>query len=239
MAKKYKKPTKLSDVSRSEKRDRLQKVATGSSKFYADLRRKAKVANQRLVRLERADKKSPAYLAVQAKLEILGREAGKTKGRRFSETGKATYNEYQALSKVLDEFIAQKTSTVKGYTDYVNEVWRGALKSENIDVDLKKAGITKEQWLEMMLFFNFECAYSGEKISRKEVRTVDHIVALDNGGLNEIWNCVPMYANYNYSKHTKDMEQWYRQQDFFSEDRLVKIYQWIEYAYEKWGNIEE
>ena len=149
MAKKYKKPTKLSDVSRSEKRDRLQKVATGSSKFYADLRRKAKVANQRLVRLERADKKSPAYLAVQAKLEILGREAGKTKGRRFSETGKATYNEYQALSKVLDEFIAQKTSTVKGYTDYVNEVWRGALKSENIDVDLKKAGITKEQWFEM------------------------------------------------------------------------------------------
>lgn len=149
MAKKYKKPTKLSDVSRSEKRDRLQKVASGSSKFYADLRRKAKVANQRLVRLERADKKSPAYLAVQAKLEILGREAGKTKGRRFSETGKATYNEYQALSKVLDEFIAQKTSTVKGYTDYVNEVWRGALKSENIDVDLKKAGITKEQWFEM------------------------------------------------------------------------------------------
>ena len=149
MAKKYKKPTKLSDVSRSEKRDRLQKVATGSSKFYADLRRKAKVANQRLVRLERADKKSPAYLAVQAKLEILGREAGKTKGRRFSETGKATYNEYQALSKVLDEFIAQKTSTVKGDTDYVNEVWRGALKSENIDVDLKKAGITKEQWFEM------------------------------------------------------------------------------------------
>lgn len=149
MAKKYKKPTKLSDVSRSEKRDRLQKVATGSSKFYADLRRKAKVANQRLVRLERADKKSPAYLAVQAKLEILGREAGKTKGRRFSETGKATYNEYQALSKVLDEFIAQKTSTVKGYTDYVNEVWRGALKSENIDIDLKKAGITKEQWFEM------------------------------------------------------------------------------------------
>ena len=100
-------------------------------------------------------------------------------------------------------------------------------------------GVTKEQWLEMMKFFNFKCAYSEEKLSKKEVRTIDHIVALNNGGLNEIWNCVPMYANYNYSKHTKDMEQWYRQQEYFSEERLNKIYAWIEYAYEKWGNIEE
>ena len=96
-------------------------------------------------------------------------------------------------------------------------------------------GITKEQWLEMMIFFDFKCAYSGEKLNNKEVRTVDHIIALNNGGLNEIWNCVPMYRSYNTSKQTKDMEQWYRQQDFFSEDRLVKIYQWIEYAYNKWA----
>ena len=150
MAKKYKKPSKLKDVSRVKKAERLAKVATGSkSIFYADLKRKAKVANQRLVRLEKADKKSPAYLAVQAKLEILGRAAGKSKGRRFSETGRATYNEYQALSKVLDEFISQKTSTVKGYQQYVDDVWAGALKSENIDVNLEKAGITKEQWFEM------------------------------------------------------------------------------------------
>ena len=96
-------------------------------------------------------------------------------------------------------------------------------------------GITKEQWLEMMIFFDFKCAYSGEKLSSKKVRTVDHIVALNNGGLNEVWNCVPMYANYNYSKHTKDMEQWYRQQKYFSEERLNKIYQWIKYAYNKWA----
>ena len=99
-------------------------------------------------------------------------------------------------------------------------------------------GITKEQWLEMMIFFDFKCAYSGEKLNNKEVRTIDHIVALDNKGLNEIWNCVPMYRPYNTSKHTKDMEQWYRQQEYFSEECLEKIYQWIEYAYEKWGKEE-
>ena len=99
-------------------------------------------------------------------------------------------------------------------------------------------GVTKEQWLEMMIFFDFKCAYSGEKLNNKEVRTVDHIVPLNNKGLNEIWNCVPMYRSYNTSKHTKDMEQWYRQQEYFSEERLNKIYAWIEYAYEKWGKEE-
>ena len=146
---KYKKPAKLSDVSRSKRAKRIKKVSSGNTKYYADLKRKAKLANQRLVRLEKAGKKSPAYLAVQAKLEVLGRSKGKKKGRRFSETGRATYNEYQAISKVLDEFISQKTSTVKGYTEYVDKVWQGALESDNIDINLEKAGITKEQWFEM------------------------------------------------------------------------------------------
>lgn len=117
--------------------------------MYKDLRAKAKRANQRLVRLEKAGKKSPAYLAAQAKLEMLGRRAGADIGRRFSETGKATYNEYEALSKVLDEFLSQKTSTVGGFTKYVDDVWAGALKSEKITTDLEKAGITKEQWFDM------------------------------------------------------------------------------------------
>ena len=90
----------------------------------------------------------------------------------------------------------------------------------------------------MMIFFDFKCAYSGEKLNNKEVRTVDHIIALNNGGLNEIWNCVPMYKSYNSGKGVKDMIDWYRQQEYFSKERLNKIYQWIEYAYEKWGKEE-
>lgn len=120
-----------------------------NKRMYKDLRAKAKRANQRLVRLEKAGKKSPAYLAAQAKLEMLGRRAGTDIGRRFSETGKATYNEYEALSKVLDEFLAQRTSTVGGYTKYIDDVWAGALQSDKITTDLEKAGITKEQWFEM------------------------------------------------------------------------------------------
>lgn len=90
-------------------------------------------------------------------------------------------------------------------------------------------GVTKEQWLEMMNFFNWRCAYSGEKLTNSN-RTIDHIIPLSLGGKNEIWNCVPMYANYNFSKYNNDMLEWYTRQPFYSEERLNKIYKWIEYA---------
>lgn len=94
-------------------------------------------------------------------------------------------------------------------------------------------GITKEQWVEMMDFFDWKCAYSGISLN-KDNRSVDHIVALNEGGEHEIWNLVPMCKNYNSSKNTKDMFEWYKQQIFFDEDRLDKIYQWIEYSRRKW-----
>ena len=118
-------------------------------RFYKDLKQLAKQANQRMVRLEKAGIKSPAYEAAQAKLEMLGRSSKTAQGRRFSETGKATYNEYEQIKKILEEFIDQKTSTVKGANKYIEDVWQGAQKSEKISADLKKAGITKEEWFEI------------------------------------------------------------------------------------------
>ena len=96
------------------------------------------------------------------------------------------------------------------------------------------SGITKEQWYEMMCFFDWKCAYSGIALG-KDTRTIDHIISLKNKGEHEIWNLVPMYANYNYSKQDKDMLEWYQQQEFYSEERLNKIYEWIEYAKNKYS----
>ena len=47
-----------------------------------------------------------------------------------------------------------------------------------------------------------------------------------------------MLISYNCSKHNKNMEDWYIQQEFFDIDRLLKIYEWIEYAYNKWNTIK-
>ena len=97
-------------------------------------------------------------------------------------------------------------------------------------------GITKEQWYEMMEFFEWRCAYSGKYIGGDTTdRTIDYIVALNNNGEHEIWNLVPMYANYNCSKQDKNWIDWYIQQEFFDIDKLLKIYEWIEYAYNKYN----
>lgn len=96
-------------------------------------------------------------------------------------------------------------------------------------------GITSEQYKEVMSFFDWKCAYSGEKL-KKDTRTLDHIISLKQGGDHEIWNLVPMTRSLNSSKQEKDMLEWYREQDFYSEARLAKIYEWQEYARKKWGN---
>ena len=114
-------------------------------RYYNEIRLKAKAANERMRQLEKADIKSPAYLAAQAELEILGRKGRGNTGRRFSESGNYTYNEMERLDKILDEFLyKQKTSGLKGAKQYYEDVWAGANKSNQ----LADAGITKEQWFE-------------------------------------------------------------------------------------------
>ena len=96
------------------------------------------------------------------------------------------------------------------------------------------SGINKEQWKEMMEYFDWKCAYSNEQLTNDN-RTIDHIISLNKNGEHEVWNTAPMIRSYNCSKQDKDMEEWYKQQEYFSEERLQKIYKWQAYAYEKWA----
>ena len=103
-------------------------------------------------------------------------------------------------------------------------------------------GLTKEQWLEMMQFFDFKCAYSDIYIGGKEnkgIRSIDHIIPLVKGGEHEVWNCVPMDKSLNSSKCDKDMMEWYTAQDFYSKEKLDKILAWQQYAYNKWSTKEK
>ena len=94
-----------------------------------------------------------------------------------------------------------------------------------------KTPIKSYQYEEMMAFFDNKCAYSG----RKDFITRDHIIPLNKGGEHAIWNLVPMYGPYNFSKQDKEIEEWYEQQEYFSEERLAKIREWQEYAYKKYS----
>ena len=125
--------------------------------------------------------------------------------------------------------IAEYFATPQGQASRFNNSVKRRLREQS-----QGKGITKEQWLECMKFFGFRCAYSGQVLS-KDIRSLDHIVPLNKGGEHEIFNLAPMYRPYNSSKQDKDLLEWYKEQDFYSEERLQKIYEWQEYAFNKWG----
>ena len=136
----------------------------------------------------------------------------------------------------ISEQKKQYHASPQGQVVTFNSNYRRRIKEQN-----QGDGINKDQWLEMMEYFGFRCAYSGKYIGGKEnqnIRSIDHIKPLNKGGKHEVWNCVPMDRGLNSSKQDKDMEEWYQEQDFYSEERLQKIYEWQEYAYNKWHKEE-
>lgn len=83
--------------------------------------------------------------------------------------------------------------------------------------------LTNTEWQECLEFFNHKDAYTGlpmENISQ------DHIIPLSKGGAYTKNNIIPCELSINKSKHIKDMEEWFKEQSFFSEERLNKIKEW-------------
>ena len=180
------------------------------------------------------------------------KEYNKNNKEKISKRQKIWYEENKddILKRSKERYEKNKDSILEKQKEY-NKKWAKNNPEKILNRNNKRRnkeenqgnGITKEQWLEMMNFFDWKCAYSGEKMENNNTtngRTVDHIIALDNGGENEPWNIIPMKKGYNTSKHTKDMLEWYLEQPFFSIERLTKIYEWRIYAYWKWngGNNE-
>ena len=136
---------------------------------------------------------------------------------------------YKSNKETLLERCKEYKQTPQGQIVKFNSHNRRRTKEQN-----QGKGITKEQWLEMMNFFGWKCAYSGKYLGGdSKDRTIDHIEPLNNGGANEIWNCVPMDRSLNCSKCDKEMLEWYTKQPFYSHERLLKIYEWQEYVKNK------
>ena len=154
------------------------------------------------------------------------KEHKKEKDKEWYENNKEKKKEYYENNK---EHIKEKKKEY--YENNPDKIFNRNNKRRLLEEN-QGDGISKDQWYEMMEFFDWRCAYSGIMLN-KDNRSIDHVVALNNGGSNEIWNCIPMCRNYNTSKYTSDMLEWYQQQEFYSEERLNKIYEWIEYAKNK------
>ena len=156
------------------------------------------------------------------------------RGKQYYKDNKDKHSEYMKQwyednKDKVREYGKKYRDSPQGQAVSFNRSCRRRTKEQN-----QGNGINKMQWLEMMKYFNWECAYSGETL-KDNTRSIDHIKPLVKGGEHEVWNTVPMYRPYNSSKRDKKMEDWYQEQDFYSEERLKKIYEWQEYAYNKYS----
>lgn len=156
--------------------------------------------------------------------------------KRYKESHKKQVSEYQQdyrLSR-LDFLLNYSRQYYQDHQEYFYE-WRrsetGKLSSviahekrrcllQNIE-----GSFTTEDVANLLIFFDNKCAYTGEPLEKSY--HLDHIIPLSKGGENYIWNIVPSNRFPNLSKGVHNMEMWYRKQPYFSEDRLQKIYSWI------------
>lgn len=96
--------------------------------------------------------------------------------------------------------------------------------------------ITKTEEEVLLKVFNYSCAYCGmsleeHKIKYKQKLHNDHV---DHEGYNDLRNDVPACRSCNSRKHQDNMEEWYRQQEFFIEERLQFIQWWITEGYKEY-----
>jgi hypothetical protein len=100
---------------------------------------------------------------------------------------------------------------------------------------IKRAGrkialqpLTMEQRDDRFTIWKYRCAFCGvsathPRNARQMRLTVEHVLALANGGLDEAGNVAPACAACNSSKRDRSVEEWYRRQTFFTEARWRKI----------------
>ena len=149
---------------------------------------------------------------------------------KLKERNKEYYKEYRERNK--DKLKERNKEYMKEY----RERNKDKLKERDKRYRHKKRGnggsYTQLQWLDTLEYFDYKCAYTGECI--KHGCHVEHIVPVSKGGTSYIWNLVPSTASANLSKHNRDMEEWYREQEYFCEERLNKIYEYQKYMAAKY-----
>jgi len=101
--------------------------------------------------------------------------------------------------------------------------------------------ITELEWMSCLKVFNNTCAYCGIPIEKHVAQRKGkyfimqfHKEHVDDYGYNDIRNCVPSCRDCNSHKHQYNMEEWFRKQKFFSEDKLEFIKWWITEGYKNY-----
>jgi hypothetical protein len=93
--------------------------------------------------------------------------------------------------------------------------------------------ISTKEWNSVLEVFGHKCIYCGitEEEAKDKYKQKLHKDHADPEGHNDIRNAVPACRGCNDSKWKTELEKWFREQEFFSEERLKFILWWTTEGY--------
>jgi hypothetical protein len=98
---------------------------------------------------------------------------------------------------------------------------RAGRRSALVPIDQLKTDARFKIWRNCCAFCGVDAKHQRNRGYKK--LTVEHALALINGGLDEASNILPACSTCNSSKNNLPIETWYRRQSFFTEARWRKI----------------
>lgn len=107
---------------------------------------------------------------------------------------------------------------VKDNPDGAKNIWNKDKRRRRKALALSASYLLPEAWNTLRQAFNDSCAYCGE---RKELYQ-DHVVTIGREGAGDN-TIIPVCKECNSSKNNREMQSWYREQDFYNPDKLIKI----------------
>ena len=138
----------------------------------------------------------------------------------LAEKRKLYYQKNKLVISVKKKVYALKNK--EKFTEYYLKWARGnvtkcKIKRHKREANLKslEANLTKEQWENIKLTFDYSCAYCGEKLPLQQ----EHFIALDKGGGYTTRNIIPACQSCNCSKGNRDFYEWYPQHTHYSKER--------------------
>lgn len=85
-------------------------------------------------------------------------------------------------------------------------------------------------WRDAMVHFGGACAFCGKPEGRGKADKLDrdHLVPVSCGGKTERKNIIPACHKCNRGRGSRNWEQWFSKQDFYSEERCERLREWVQ-----------
>lgn len=175
------------------------------------------------------------YIYIMPYCKVCNKEKNNKWRRKHIEQTRKAVNRYYSTegSRERNKKFREEGKFAKWQQNNPDKMKEYAEKREH-----KKHMINKTEWDACKQYFDNCCAYCELPFEEHKVKFHGkighqdfHKEHFDDKGKNDLSNCIPSCKICNSSKGTKDFEEWYQKQEFYTKERYDRINKWINEDY--------